>query len=409
MRLRGTESHRSRKTRLHLDPLGISWPTGATGATGATGPTGPAGDTGPTGPTGPAGPTGPTGPTGPAGDTGPTGPTGPTGDTGATGPTGPAGPTLGSTADPGNPQSATTSQQACNIAGYLGRLVIKSSVSQAVTAITDGQTLLNYGTGIIALIPGADVVSLVAGAAAVIYNAANAGSLSDYSAAASDDSLWSSVTCAIYEAIASDGHVTSGNFSTILSNIAAISYTHTDVVSTVHDYVSALGSDGLRQAEQLGVLDVHDCTACSGGWCYTIDLTTSDGGFSSYQSGGTVWTSGQGWVAQFVGTNSPSGFEMGVVLAFSSRNIDHLSFEVLTPHDYSQAGGFIVKLAGSVVNQYDIGFLADATVQSTVETPVGTCDQIYIVMRAPGTVAPAVLKRITFYGSGTNPFGGTNC
>lgn len=55
------------------------------------------------------------------------------------------------------------------------------------------------------------------------------------------------------------------------------------------------GADFLNQAGGTTAITLADCDDCFQSWCYTVDLTSADGGFVSV-AGGT-WVSGTGWVA----------------------------------------------------------------------------------------------------------------
>lgn len=167
---------------------------------------------------------------------------------------------------PQNPQSAGTSQRACNIAGYLSQEIIRTSLERAIQDYASGKTTIEYGIGIIALIPGAgEVVDLAIGALYLLYNAYGGGTQADYQAAIVDDALWSKLTCAIYGAIEADGAVTAGNFAAMLAAVAAVTYAHADVISTVTDYLTSLGYNGIAAVQQVGALAVYDCSACGSG------------------------------------------------------------------------------------------------------------------------------------------------
>lgn len=179
----------------------------------------------------------------------------------------------------------STAQQACNIAGYLANLVIKESIRKAIEAINDNQTVLGYGVIIIGAIPGAGLVmNFLAKALYGLYQSISGGTLSDYNDAIDDASLWSKITCAIYNAIVTDGQVTDGNFATIESNIAAVSYTHGDVMTAIENYVSDLGASGLEQLQGTGALAVYDCSSCGTG------VSTGPGGPPVLEQSGNVET-----------------------------------------------------------------------------------------------------------------------
>lgn len=157
----------------------------------------------------------------------------------------------------------TTAQHACNIAGYLAIDVIKQSLQQAVDAVNANKGVLGF-TALLWLIPGAEAVATIGTALTQFYNALVGGTLTDYTDALADPSLFSRITCAIYSAIEADGQVTEANYPTVLANIAGVGYTHNDVISTIHDYVQALGYPGLAELQNTGALADYDCTNCSG-------------------------------------------------------------------------------------------------------------------------------------------------
>lgn len=298
---------------LQLVP-GIVGPAGPTGADGPAGPTGPAGATGPAGPTGPIGPSG--GPTGPAGATGPAGPTGPAGMDGADGATGPAGPT-GAAGDPGadgatgptgatgadgaaaigdppNPQALTTTSQACAIAQYLAEKVIHDSMDAAIAHINAGSSLIQYGLGVIDLIPiGGAVIAPYLQALGIFYGAIFGGTLSDYQDAVDDPLLTLRIRCAIQTAIAADGKVTAGNYGAVQAAVSAVSYGHADVISAINDLITNLGSDGLRQLQIPGTLEAGDCAPCST-WSMVYDFRIEDYGWEVPDG---VYTAGVGFVS----------------------------------------------------------------------------------------------------------------
>src|ERR1035437_5651127 len=90
----------------------------------------------------------------------------------------------------------TTAQRACNIAGYLANDVLRQSTQQAVDAINANKTVLGF-TALLWLIPGAEFVAGIGTALSQFYIALESGTLSDYTDALADPSLFSRITCAI--------------------------------------------------------------------------------------------------------------------------------------------------------------------------------------------------------------------
>lgn len=234
--------------------------------------------------------------------------TGATGATGATGPTGP--PFVGAGGAPPNPQGVSTDQQACNIAAYLAATIVKGSLQSFVNSKNAALTQVEAMSAIVALLSGFDpVVDLIVAAASIGANYVYAQTTSDYTDALASAPFQSDVQCAIYDAIVTDGYVTSGNFSTILANLAAISYVHSDVVTTVHDYVQGLGLVGLQMMQVSGSLYVGDCSACSRN-SNALQLTHLDPDFVQMASdlaiGGGDFTIG-GWIQSPAGGGYPQG------------------------------------------------------------------------------------------------------
>lgn len=160
----------------------------------------------------------------------------------------------------------TTAQRACNISGYLANVLIKNSVQKAIDAINQDQTVLGYGALIISVIPGAGaVINFIAKGLYGLYSAIESGTLADYEDAVADPTLWSKLTCAIYTATSADGQVVDTNFPAIQAAVAAVSYAHADVISTISAYLSDLGAYGLEQLQGTGAFAVYDCSSCGSG------------------------------------------------------------------------------------------------------------------------------------------------
>ena len=177
----------------------------------------------------------------------------------------------------------STAQRACNISGYLANVLIKNSIQKAIDAINQNQTVLGYGALIISAIPGAGaVINFIAKGLYGLYSAIESGTLADYEDAVADPTLWSKLTCAIYNATAADGQVTDTNFPAIQAAVAALSYTHADVITTISAYLADLGAYGLEQLQGTGAFAVYDCSSCGSG------VSTGPGGLPVRQQAGSA-------------------------------------------------------------------------------------------------------------------------
>lgn len=175
---------------------------------------------------------------------------------------------------PPNPGDKTPDQLACAIAKYLAEQVIIAAMGKAVTAISDDLTLLQFGLDVVNIIPEFVLVTLAADAFSAIYVAVQEGTLSDYEDALTDATLLSEMICAIYGCIEVAGYVKPSNFDCILSAVGAIAYSHSDVITAIVDYLTALGATSLAQLSQVAGLETgEDCTACA--WCYKWGQTAA--------------------------------------------------------------------------------------------------------------------------------------
>lgn len=163
---------------------------------------------------------------------------------------------------PGQP----TANRACNIAGYLSNYVIKESVSQASNASSNSLSILTFVWGVVRFIPGfAEALPLTWLAMNGLLAAINIIGTTPFNTAINDPNLFGNITCAIYNAIAADGQVTTANFPQIITNINALTFADANVQSTIVAFIDNLGPGGLQAVQTGGVFTVYDCTGCGTG------------------------------------------------------------------------------------------------------------------------------------------------
>ena len=185
---------------------------------------------------------------------------------------------------PYQPPGVDTAQQACNIAGYLAERGHSPGNGQGSVRGAAGPLCVNFGLVIIRLIPGVGFV-YPAFAAAVTGSLQNiiAGNVTHYGDAIGDDQLWAQVTCAIYNAIKTDGDVTAANFPAVQAALCALTWTYSDVTDAICTWVSNLGAQNVMQAQQTGVLASYTCT-CTG----TPGIVPPSGYLPPSQASGTA-------------------------------------------------------------------------------------------------------------------------
>lgn len=333
------------------------------------------------------------------------------GDTGATGATGATGPAyVGQGSAPPNPQGATPDQQACNIAGYLAAQLIQMSIQSAVDSVNASKTIVDAVAAGLALIPGVDItVGLVTGALALLVNAVVALSTAPFEAALTDVTLWSDMQCAIYNAIQPTGYVTAANFAAIVDNIAAISYTDPDVITTIAAYVDASGADTLMYQQNNGSLYVGDCSSC-GGYCYESDFTAGQDIWDIYGAPTdpeAIYVPGTGYTSLLRGGQQ----ELTIECLTTAKTLT----EIRVMFEAAASGGSAARyvqtyLAGSLVNTYTI---PDAAAPTPTVFDTGaisdTTDQILIRIFSTSTSALNTIIAAELFGDGPNPFGADNC
>jgi hypothetical protein len=175
--------------------------------------------------------------------------------------------------DPGSPPTmgdTVVSQRACNIAAYLANVVLQGALNEAQRQANLTKTALDFGVSLLALIPGIDLATLgfVEGAN-ILYQLVDGDNLADFTSAATDETLWAAVVCAIYGCIADDGEVTAANFGCVTVALAGIPYAHTEVPTALSLFWAGLGVHAVRSAQIAGALESADCTTCGGfgPWC----------------------------------------------------------------------------------------------------------------------------------------------
>jgi hypothetical protein len=176
---------------------------------------------------------------------------------------------------PPNPGPALPNQHACNIAGFIASEVIQKAMVLAASDIGASKNDVQYATDILAEISFAFPITFAAAVAfRDWYNGLVAELLTEVTTASTDPTLWSLVTCAIYNAIKTRGYVDASNFAAVVSNIAAITYTYAWAPGLISGFFNNLGLDNVRAMQNIGALDDVDCTDC-GTWCWEYDFNFS--------------------------------------------------------------------------------------------------------------------------------------
>lgn len=294
------------------------------------------------------------------------------------------------TGAPPNPQGYTTDALSCAVAAYAVEEIIQGAIQKAIDSVNNNSTLLQFGVDVALLLPGFDMVAAFMEAVYLLYPLVNAGNVAAFQSAMTDATLWQEVTCAIYNAIKADGKLTAANFSVMLANIAAISYTTPAVISAIHDYIQALGLAGMQQLIQpAGLAASGGCSGCPGAtWCVEWDFSTGSHTWTATggSSGNGSWVNtgapaSTGWYGNNNGTNCVLDIQVTASGTSSVTSVELIgncgspasagSWErqvidtvTGTPYDFSQAAfpsGFdIVVPVNATVGGLRLVFYSDA-------------------------------------------------
>lgn len=309
---------------------------------------------------------------------------------------------------PGGP---TGDQLACNIADYLAVQIVQLAIQKQLANFSADNTLFGIANELALVMAGVGFVwtaAFVEGAY-IIWQAINAGTEADFSAAVSDPTLWDQIRCCIYSAIVAEGLVTSSNFAAITTCICAISYTHAEVITAICSFITALGYHGLAELQQAAGTNANaDCSFCSGGWCWVWEA----GGINTPAWSVPSWYSSSPTPPFAVASGAMESVTQGtneilyVQQNFSSTYISSAEAIYYIPNGIGTAGGAAFNRPdGSGWSLPNATGFNHAT-QAINETLTGFGFQVD--SQGVGH-SRLLLTKLVLRGPGTSPFGGSNC
>lgn len=288
-------------------------------------------------------------------------------------------------------------------------LIFQNSINAAQFA-TDVMVVL------LALSP---VASIIAGIAIIAWNV-----LTEIGQSAIDEAfdsvVWDNIKCIIAAHIGSDGQMSLAQRDEIMSDIED---DHPGVVyDTLVNIVNLFGEVLLSNA---GVerTETGDCDDCDD-WCYTLDLAASAESFSaitgSYSGGNGFIQGGVNGAgcngndatytyAQLERVTLPAGVYTEITFTWDA--VAGLMCEANTDRIYNVAGG---APGGWIKTQPSVNTTGnDRTIAWTGTMTDPACIGVVVVcgLRTPFNTQSGSLKikRVTFKGTGDNPFGADNC
>lgn len=312
---------------------------------------------------------------------------------------------------PPTPPGQTVNQHACNLSGYIASEIIKKAITDAVTAFNNTLTAIHYANDIMASLAFAfPITSLAFQAFTDLYALYNSGTIGDFTFAETDPALWSSVTCAIYNAIKNVGYINSANLPAVISNVCGLVYVHPDVISAICGFLTTVGLTNIQAMQTAGAYDEVDCTSC-GTWCWQFDFTLGMQGWSILSSGGTAegsWVAGVGFRTVTFGGQAVLAIQYSLP---QPMTLTHLNLTFTSDCAASSPGERFHRLrsSGVTVAQYFIDPAIEPAPVHSSSGPISVfCDTIILVMECDA-LGNIIVPNYQIQGNGPNPFGVDNC
>jgi hypothetical protein len=301
---------------------------------------------------------------------------------------------------PPNPGPSPIDQHACNIAGYIAAEILQASITKAVNDYNTGRTQLQFANDVLQDIAFAfPLTALAVDAFVLLYNEYTALTIGDFTTASTDPVLWGDVTCAIYSAIRTTGYIDAANLPTVVSNICAISYTSSTVITAICNFVSALQLSDWQGFQNVGALDDVDCSGCASppsSWCWTWDFTGSTNGWG-FSQGAYVPAD-----HQIEGNNLGAYYVIDGAIAFPSA----ATLTKITVDWYAGCamGGFSrIFSTNALTNIENVPDTGTGFFHSIVPYPHTQSDLRVVLQSSPCGVNTNAMTRISIYGTGTRP------
>lgn len=153
--------------------------------------------------------------------------------------------------------------------------------------------------------------------------------------------------------------------------------------------------------------DVTVCTSVV--WCYTMDFAAANGGFQVVAGEAGVWNAGSGWAGAYQSANSNP--ECAIYRTVNPCIINRIVME----YDMSNTGGNASILANTKRSGTQTYYYLKSTPSSgthqtfTFNAGNAATDWIRLVVNNGNYGGTNLIRRVTFYGVGANPFGADNC
>lgn len=311
---------------------------------------------------------------------------------------------------PGSP-----TQSGCAIAEWLTEQLWIIAGQKLHDALNAGERVDQFINDLVTQIAAfAPILDVIVGPFQAMYTTQLPEPLAHLQTALSDTSFEADVRCAIYSAISGTGYVNFANFSAVVSNIGAISYTYSYVPTMLANLFNALGLPAIQALQAVNPITAADCSSCGGTWCYYWDFTTSPGLWSPV-NGKASYSSGLGWLSV------PDGSPYETVALYLDMGGTHTITEMqwnYNAHDGNTAGQ-AHEMGVFSVPPPSFSWACFTTTPFPVSYPgyiwesasslcAGRYPALYYTS-APSGGHHTIVAGVQLRGTGANPFGADNC
>jgi hypothetical protein len=234
---------------------------------------------------------------------------------------------------PPNPQGATTSQHACNIAGFIAAEVIQRTMIKMESYVGTVDEQVMFARDVLQTIAFAFPITYDVGIFLYqFYQDAVGQTLAEVTAAATDPTLWADVTCAIYNAIRGVGYITAASYVAAGANLSVISSPHAWAVAAIAAFWNGMGLTNAQALQNQGAMDDVDCSGCGAGPLTAyFDFTTGAHGFSPYLGNPCTNVGGTGWEGGFWTAATPNSLSIDIVGTPTGWVLDSVELVVKDP------------------------------------------------------------------------------
>jgi len=241
-----------------------------------------------------------------------------------------------------------------------------------------------------------------------------------------DDAVSDQIRCFLLDCASNDAGVVTFDWECFLGDLNSLtdSFGLSEVQLRLYLQITYIlyfigGVDGLNLAARTTEITDDDCSDCDLEWCYTVDFTTTDGGWFIRSIGEGEYVPSEGWSTTCFMID---GTAERVVIQF---NFPDFSSAHLTEWDaqfeYDAGSGGLQQMVMRIFSGTD----GTGTVVGT-ESQVPPADGLASIADSgdiddPGSIELncwtssgdcsgfATIKTVTFRGTGLNPFGDDNC